>query len=191
MIEGAGINVAHLTMTELEEGLTTVRQSPRDGGVLRLIVRRPRVREREVLEQGELNQAEGLAGDSWGTRGRNPHPDVQLTVMNARAIALVAQRDERWPLAGDQLYIDLDLSEENLPPGTRLAIGTAIIEVSAEPHTGCSNFVNRFGVDAMRFVNSQKGRALRLRGLNARVIQEGAIRTGDVVTKISNPQRAS
>jgi MOSC domain-containing protein YiiM len=171
-------------MSELEDGLKAVRQSPRDEGSLRLIVSRPRVREREVLEEGLLNRSEGLAGDSWSTRGKNPHPDVQLTLMNARAIALIAQTTERWPLAGDQLFVDLDLSEENLPPGTRLAIGSAVIEVSAEPHTGCSNFVSRFGVDAMRFVNSPKGRALRLRGLNARVVQDGAIRAGDVVRKV-------
>jgi MOSC domain-containing protein YiiM len=170
-------------MSELEAGLDAIRQSPRDDGILRLIVRRPRAREREVLEQGELTRADGLAGDSWSTRGKNPHPDVQLTVMNARAIALIAQTTERWPLAGDQLFVDLDLSEENLPAGTRVAIGSAVIEVSAEPHTGCSNFVSRFGIDAMRFVNSQKGRALRLRGLNARVVQEGTIRAGDVVRK--------
>jgi MOSC domain-containing protein YiiM len=173
-----------LTMTELEEGLDAVRQSPRDDGILRLIVRRPRAREREVLEQGELTRAHGLAGDSWSTRGTHPHPDVQLTVMNARAIALIAQRTERWALAGDQLFVDLDLSEENLPPGARLAIGSAVIEVSAEPHTGCSQFVSRYGVDAMRFVNSQKGRALRLRGLNARVVQDGAIRIGDFARKV-------
>jgi MOSC domain-containing protein YiiM len=171
-------------MSELEDGLHAIRHSPQEEGVLRLIVRRPRIREREVIQEGELTQAEGLAGDSWSTRGKNPHPDVQLTLMNARVIALIAQSTERWPLAGDQLFVDLDLSEENLPPGTRLAIGSAVIEVSAEPHTGCSHFVSRFGVDAMKFVNSQKGRALRLRGLNARVVQEGTIRAGDVVRKL-------
>src|SRR5262245_19379681 len=171
-------------MSELEEGLHTIRQSPRDEGVLRLIVRRPRIREREVLQEGELTQAEGLAGDSWSTRGKNPHPDVQLTLMNARAIALIAQSTERWALAGDQLFIDLDLSEENLPAGTRLAIGSAVIEVTNQPHAGCGKFVERFGADAMRFVNSPTGKSLRLRGLNARVVTPGRIRVGDAVRKI-------
>jgi MOSC domain-containing protein YiiM len=172
-----------LTMTELEAGLEEVCESPSDEGVLRQIVRRPAVRKREVLEFGELNQAEGLAGDSWRLRGKNPHPDVQLTVMNARAIALIARREDRWSLAGDQLFVDLDLSERNLPAGTRLAIGTAVIEVSDEPHTGCGHFVERFGLDAMKLVNSPRGRTLRLRGLNARVVQAGLIRVGDTVRK--------
>jgi hypothetical protein len=129
-------------------------------------------------------------GDSWNRRGSSrsidggPHPDMQLNIMNARAIALVAQSPDRWPLAGDQLFVDLDLSPANLPPGTRLAIGSAIVEVTAEPHTGCGKFVSRFGVDAMKFVNSTIGRELSLRGINAKVVQPGAIRIGDAVRKM-------
>ncbi len=183
--------VRHLGMGELEAGLEEIRRAPSDAGVLELIVRRPRVDEREVLEEGELHLSEGLVGDSWKERGSSrtpdggPHPDMQLNVMNARAIALVAQGRERWPLAGDQLYIDLDLSDENLPPGTRLSIGSAVIEVTPEPHTGCKKFVSRFGLDAMKFVNSSVGRRLRLRGLNARVVQPGRIRVGDAVRKVN------
>jgi hypothetical protein len=174
----------------LEAGLEEVRASPADGGVLRMIVRRPAVGEREVLDEGELELAEGLVGDNWRTRGcsRTPdgsaHPDMQLNVMNARVIALVAQRPERWPLAGDQLFVDLDLSAANLPPGSRLALGSAVIQVTYQPHTGCRKFVERFGVEAMKFVNSPLGRQLRLRGINARVVRPGRIHTGCAVWKL-------
>lgn len=181
--------VRHLTTEELEAGLDEIRRSPKDGGVLELIVRRPRPAAREVLEEGELNPSEGLAGDCWRTRGSSrtadgeAHPDMQLNIMNARAIALIAQGREHWPLAGDQLYIDMDLSGENLPAGTRLAIGSAVIEVTAQPHTGCKKFVSRFGPDAMKFVNSPAGKRLQLRGINAKVVRPGVIRVGDVVRK--------
>jgi hypothetical protein len=159
-----------LTTTELLAGLDGVRRSPRDEGVLEMIVRRPRVGEREVLETGELSLTDGLVGDSWKLRGssrsrhRAPHPDMQLNVMNSRAIALIAQVRSRWPLAGDQLYVDFNLTDENLPPWTRLAIGEAVIQVTDQPHTGCGKFVERFGLDAMKFVNSPLGRELGLRG---------------------------
>lgn len=184
------VGVKHLTMEELEAGLDEIRQSPKDEGVLELIVRRPLLDEREVLEEGELHPADGLVGDSWRTRGssRTPdgssHPDMQLNIMNARAIALVAQHKDRWPLAGDQLFIDMDLSAENLPAGTRLALGSAIIEVTEQPHTGCKKFVARFGLDAMKFVNSSVGKQLHLRGINAKVVQPGMIRVGNKIKKI-------
>jgi MOSC domain-containing protein YiiM len=141
------------------------------------------------LEVGELDLAEGLLGDTWKARSstrtpdRSPHPDMQINVMNSRAIALIAQQKDRWALAGDQLYVDLDLSPANLPAGTRLRIGSAEIEVTEEPHTGCAKFVSRFGLDAMKFVNSPTGRQLSLRGVNARVVTPGRIRVGDVVTR--------
>ncbi|HYN83879.1 MAG TPA: hypothetical protein VER32_01415 [Pyrinomonadaceae bacterium] len=181
----------HLTTEELEAGLDEIRLSPKDEGVLELIVRRPRVDEREVLEEAELDLTEGLVGDSWRERPSSrtpdgsPHPEMQLNIMNARAVALVAQGRERWPLAGDQLYLDLDLSEENLPAGTRLEIGTAVIEVTAQPHTGCKKFVSRFGPDAMKFVNSPAGKRLHLRGINAKVVRPGRIRVGQVARKVS------
>jgi len=182
--------VKHLTMAELEAGLDEIRQSPKDEGVLELIVRRPRTNEREILQQGELHPADGLVGDSWKVRRSSstpdgsPHPEMQLNIMNARAIALVAQEKDRWSLAGDQLYVELDLSAGNLPPGSRLSIGSAIIEITPPPHTGCQKFVSRFGLDAMKFVNSTVGRELRLRGLNARVVKAGTIHIGDLVRKI-------
>jgi hypothetical protein len=182
--------VKQLTMDELEAGLDYIRQSPQDKGVLELIARRPRDNEREALEVGQLNLQSGLEGDNWITRGSSrttdgtAHPDMQITLMNSRVIALVAGDKERWPLAGDQLYVDMDLSAENLPPGTRLKIGGAVIEVSAQPHTGCAKFIARFGLDAQKFVNSPEGKQLHLRGINARVIQSGAIQIGDLVRKI-------
>ncbi len=179
--------VKHLSLDELEARWNDSHPSPKNKGVLELIVRRPQTEEREVLEEGELDLAEGLVGDNWRTRGSasrpdgTPHPDKQLTIMNSRVIALVAQEKDRWPLAGDQLFMDLDLSEENLPPGTRLALGSAVIEVTDQPHTGCKKFVERFGPDAKKFVDSQVGKQLHLRGINAKVVQSGAIRVGDVV----------
>jgi hypothetical protein len=183
--------VKHLTAAELEAGLGAIRQSPKNDGPLKMIVRRPRIGERETLDSGDLDPAHGLTGDSWITRASSrtpdgsPHPDMQLNIMNARVIALVAQDESRWHLAGDQLFLDMDLSADNLPPGTRLAIGSAMIEVTAQPHTGCGKFVERFGADAMRFVNSSVGQRLHLRGINAKVVQAGTIRVGDVARKTS------
>ena len=182
--------IKQLTMVELEEGMETIRQSPKDQGVLKLIVRRPNVDEREIVDECELDLEQGLAGDSWKDRGSSHTPDgsaninAQLTVMNARVIALLAQDETRWPLAGDQLYIDMDLSEDNVPPGTQLALGSAVIEVSAQPHTGCKKFSSRFGLDAIKFVNSPEGKQLHLRGINTRVTQAGTIRVGDTLRKI-------
>ena len=184
--------VRHLTTRELEAGLAEVRRSPRDAGVLELVVARRREGERQVLEEGELTLRDGLVGDSWRSRrsGRtsdgSPHPDMQLNLMNARMVALLAQTKSRWPVAGDQLFVDLDLSANNVPPGTRLAIGSAVIEMTDQPHTGCGKFVERFGVDAMKFVNSERGRRLQLRGVNAKVVQPGRIRVGDVTKKLSS-----
>lgn len=186
-------DTVHLTLEELEAGLDEIRDAPREQGELRLIVRRPRIGEREVLRSAELDLVEGLVGDNWRTRGssRTPdgssHPDMQLNIMSSRAIALVARTPDRWPLAGDQLFIDLDLSAENLPPGTRLALGSAVIEVTSQPHTGCKKFVERFGLSAMKFVNSPLGRQLQLRGINAKVVQPGVILVGDIARTIRIP----
>lgn len=173
-------------MSELETGLDEICRSPRNEGRLEMIVRRPLKGQREVLEEGQLTLDEGLAGDCW--KSHDPHHDMQINIMNSRAIALVAGSKDRWPLAGDQLYIDLDLSEANLPPGTTLQLGSALVEITTTPHTGCVKFAARFGADAVKFVNSFRGKELHLRGLNARVVKPGAIRKGDVVRKIEgNP----
>jgi hypothetical protein len=177
-------------MAELEAGYALIRQSPTDIGVLELIVRRPQIGMRVVEEEGRLDMVEGLVGDSWRIRRSSrtvdgsAHPDMQLTLMNARAIALVAQDKERWPLAGDQLFVDLDLSTPNMPAGTRLALGSAVIEVTDQPHTGCQKFAARFGRAALQWVNSPLGKQLQLRGINAKVMQPGVIQVGDVVKKL-------
>ncbi len=183
------MNFKHLTTDELNAGLEAIRQSPANEGVLQLIVRRPTSGARELLEEGQLDLIWGLVGDNWRTRGDSAVPKrvantaTQVTLMNARVAQLVAGTQDRWPLAGDQLYVDLDLGLENLPAGTRLAIGSALIEVTAEPHTGCKKFVERFGMDAMTFVNSPEGKKLCLRGINTRVVEAGTIRPGDTITK--------
>ena len=180
----------HLTPQELEAGLHHIRQSPADAGPLRMIVRRPAVDQREIAAAGHLDVDAGLLGDSWRTRGSprtpdgGPNPAAQVTIINARLIALLARTEDRWPLAGDQLVIDIDMSEDNLPPGTQLAIGSAVIEVSEEPHTGCAKFAQRFGHDALRFISTPQGQALRLRGVNTRVIQSGPIRVGHQATRL-------
>jgi hypothetical protein len=177
-------------MQELEAALDHLREAPKDNGVVELIVRRPRVDHREVIEEAELDPIKGLIGDGWSVRpssktpDHSPHPEMQINIMNSRVTALVAQEKDRWPLAGDQLYIDMDLSKENLPGGTRIAIGTAVLQVSSLPHMGCHKFVARFGVEAMKFVNSPVGRELCLRGINARVVQGGVIRVGQTARKI-------
>jgi hypothetical protein len=167
--------MGHLELTMLRAGLAAVRTSPVDDGRVELIVRRPAEDQRELLHEAELRTDVGLVGDRWSVRTdeKAPNPEAQLTLMNARAAALVAGRRDHGGLAGDQLYVDLDLSTGNLPAGTRLAIGSAVVEVTAEPHTGCGKFARRFGVDALKFVNSKDGRALNLRGINTRVIAGG------------------
>jgi len=188
--------MTHLGADELAAGLATIRSAPAEAGTVELIVRRPTQDEREVLEEGLLTAEDGLAGDDWRARGSRStpdgaaDPDRQLTVMGSRAVDLLAGGDRgAWPLAGDQLYVDLDLGVANLPAGTRLAIGDAVIEVTEPAHTGCAKFSARFGSEALRFVNSPDGRALRLRGLNARVIRPGTVRRGDPIRPLaSSPQ---
>ncbi len=181
--------MSHLTGSELEAGLPHIQEAPTDHGTVELIVRRPDVAQREVVEQVKLDPEVGLVGDNWRTRGSSStpdgsaHPEKQITVMNARVAGLLAGDPDRRPLAGDQLYLDLDISIGNLPPGTRLQVGAAVIEVTEPPHTGCAKFSRRFGVDALRFVNSPEGTRLRLRGLNARVVEGGTVRLGDPVSK--------
>jgi hypothetical protein len=184
---------SHRTPEELAAFLPTLLAAPRDAGTLELVVRRPDAGRREVLDEGELDVVVGLVGDSWSRRPSNrtvdggPHPDMQLNVMSAPLVALLAGTPERRALAGDQLYLDLDLSHDNLPTGSRLTIGDpdvrgAVVEVTEQPHAGCAKFVARFGAEAMRFINGPQGRPMRLRGLNARVVVPGRVRPGDPVT---------
>lgn len=183
-------NFKHLTKEQLESGLDEILKSPSDNGVLEMLVRRPEIGEREVLQTGVLDTEVGLVGDNWKTRGSSRttdgfgHPEMQLNIMNSRAIRLLAQEKERWKLAGDQLFIDLDLSDENLPTGSRLKIGEATIEVTPIPHNGCRKFTERFGIEAVKFINSGLGKKFHLRGINAKVIRAGTITVGDIVTKI-------
>jgi MOSC domain-containing protein YiiM len=180
----------HMSLAELENGLPEILRSPTDRGVLRAIVIRPETEARASLPQCELSPEGGVHGDNWAKGcwmslpdGR-PHPDVQVTLMNARAIALIAQEEARWPLAGDNLFVDLDLSEDNLPPGTRLAVGSTLLEITEVPHKGCKKFAARFGVDATRFVNSRAGLRLHLRGIYARIVERGVVAVGDPVQKL-------
>ncbi|HEY6215288.1 MAG TPA: hypothetical protein VIW74_01415 [Pyrinomonadaceae bacterium] len=184
------LKVKHLTTAELEAALDHLRQTPKDDGVLHLIVARPDVDEREVLDEAELHVTDGLIGDNWKVRGSrktpdgSAHPEMQINIMNSRVTALVAQEKDRWPLAGDQLYIEMDLSKENLPAGSRIAVGSAVLEVSPLPHTGCHKFVARFGQEAMQFVNSDLGKQMCLRGINAKVVQGGIVKVGQTAKKI-------
>jgi hypothetical protein len=196
----------HRSRDELEAGVADVRRSPKDAGRLALIVCRPAIDQRQILDVGALDLDVGLTGDNWLPRGSGrtadgrAHPDKQVTIMNARAAALFAgpgpghgpglRPESGWAEAGDQLYVDFDLSGDNAPPGTCLRIGEAVIEITASPHRGCAKFADRFGMEAARFVNSTVGVALNLRGVNARVIVPGAIRTGDTVAKVHAHQGA-
>lgn len=187
--------MSHPTPEQLAAAVDDVRSSPADDGVLAMIVRRATVGARERLVVAELSTDEGVVGDSWSQRSSSrtadgsPHPDMQLNVMNWRAVSALADDDDRRALAGDQLYVDLDLSSANLPAWTRLGIGherggTAVIEVTDQPHTGCAKFTQRFGLDAHRWVNSPEGKELNLRGINARVVSGGEVRVGDRVRRL-------
>jgi len=177
----------HRTAEVLAHGLPVVRLSPTDTGVLEMVVVRPGQGERRRLDAATLDLELGVLGDTWIERGSSrtvdggPNPEAQVTVMNSRVADLVAATRDRWPLAGDQLYVDLDLSTENLPTGTVLRIGDAELEVTAAPHTGCAQFKARFGVEALRLTATPDGRSLRLRGINTRVVRGGDIRPGDTV----------
>jgi len=183
----------HRTLDELRTKLPDLQAAPTNDGRVHLIVRRPAVGAREVLDEGEFAPVTGLAGDTWMARecsrtaDRSPHPDMQITLMGIRAIGAISPDEMRWPLAGDQLFVDLDLAYSNLPPGTHLQVGEAVLEVTDQLHTGCAKFIERFGVDAMKWVNSPEGRALNLRGIYAKVVTSGRIRRGDTISKIGAP----
>jgi hypothetical protein len=180
----------HRSRDELEAGLDRIRAAPADRGVVELIVRRPSTGAREVVTEAELDLVDGVVGDDWRTRGSrltadgSAHPGMQVTLMSSRVAALVAGPVERWPLAGDQFYVDFDLSEQALPAGTRVALGSAVLELTGEPHRGCKKFVERFGPAAGRFVNTGDTLPLRLRGANARVVVPGSVGVGDEIVRL-------
>ncbi|HCR72356.1 MAG TPA: MOSC domain-containing protein [Anaerolineae bacterium] len=175
---------------ELEVGLDEIKASPKDNGVLEMIVRRPETETREIINSAEINLETGLEGDNWKARGSSAMPDgsadpeAQITLMNTRVIQLLSGDKENWQWAGDQLFVDMDLGIENLPPHSRIQVGSAILEISAKPHTGCKKFSGRFGVEALAFISTPLGKALRMRGVNAKVIQAGEIKVGDAVKKL-------
>jgi hypothetical protein len=182
--------VQHFNLAALEAGLDEIRNSPKDSGRVELICRRPETEQREVIGEAVLDEEKGLVGDNWLTRGSSStddgsaNPDMQLTLMNVRSASLIAGTPERRQLAGDQFFVDFDLSVDNLPPGSRVKLGDATVEITAIPHRGCGKFSSRFGVDALKFVNSKVGRELNLRGVNARIVEGGVVRPGDPISKL-------
>ncbi len=181
----------HFSSAELELSVEHILAAPKNDGELHLIVKRPEVDGRENLQQARLDIDQGLVGDNWRARGSRHTPDgaadpeMQLNIMSSRVVQSIAGSENRWALAGDQLYVDMDLSPENLPPGTRLQLGEAVIEITEPPHTGCKKFAERYGVDAMVFVNTGRGKQCNFRGVCAKVVTSGDIRVGDVARKLS------
>ena len=180
----------HRQRAEIERAAAVLGSSPTENGVVEMIICRPARYERMVLDEGTLEVAHGLIGDTWEARGATNTPDGrsdrlrQVTVMNSRALASVAGERGRWELAGDQLIVDLDLSMVNLPAGTRLQIGEAVAEVTEPPHTGCAKFAGRYGVDALAWVSDRAGRQQRRRGMHVRVLRSGTVRPGDLIHKL-------
>ena len=180
------------SLAELESALDHLRAAPDDVGTLSLVVRRPERWAREVLAEAVVDEADGVVGDNWLSRATSRakaegrHLDAQVTVMSSRMVGLLGDSDAERALAGDQLYVDLDLSHDNLPAGSRIQVGDdVVLEVTAKPHAGCKQFLARFGTDAVAFVNSEEGSRLRLRGLNARVVRGGVVRAGDDVRRLA------
>lgn len=182
--------VKQLSFSELNAGLPEILKSPQNPGVLEAIAIRPRTDERQLLETCQLSPKLGVHGDNWADGcwkslpDGSPDPDVQVAIMNARAIDLIAVERERWELAGDNLFIDMDLRKKNLPVGQRLQVGTAMLEITSEPHNGCKKFATRFGTDAVKFVNSPEGKKLHLRGIYAKIVQAGVVSVGDTVEMV-------
>ena len=170
----------HLDFEELERLREALPPAPRDEGTLEVIYRRPRKGEREQLAEGELSLEQGLVGDRW-VLDADRELERQLTLMQRVHAELVADGPERRALCGDNLLVDLELAEDNVPPGTRLAIGDAELEVTEVPHLGCSQFRGHFGEGALKWVNYKPTRALKLRGVNARILRGGTVRVGDPI----------
>jgi hypothetical protein len=180
----------HKNLQTLIDGSEYIKEAPSNQGVLQLIVARPAEDQRKELEQATLDIDQGLVGDNWRNRSSSrtadgsAHPDMQITLMNSRVIELICQQKSDWQMAGDQLYADIDVSQENMPPGTKLAIGESELEVTDQPHTGCKKFSTRFGIDALKFISDKEGKSRQMRGIYLKVIKNGVIKTGDLVTKV-------
>lgn len=185
--------MAHRTMDELETGLAHVAAAPRDRGTVEMIVLRPEVDQRTTPDQAVLTVDGGVEGDTWPARGSRhtedggANPEQQIAVMNARYLDLIAGGRDRWPLAGDQLVVDLDLSQDALQPGDQLQLGDAVVEVTPHPHKGCAKFRDRFGLAAVQFANGRVGTPMRLRGLYVRVVLGGTVRVGDTIGRVEVP----
>lgn len=179
-----------LTFDQLMDGWATLEASPTDTGTVEMIVRRPETEKRETVDSVEVNTTDGVVGDNWLARGSSStpdgsaHPEAQITLMNTKVVQLIAQDQSRWDLAGDQFFVDFDLSMDNLPAGSQIKIGTAILEISEKPHTGCAKFAKRYGAPARKFVMTDDGKKARLRGVNAKVIQNGTVKQGDTIQKL-------
>ncbi len=180
----------HLSREELEAALPETLPSPADNGTLDAIIVRPDKGERLDVNSVRISLAGGLEGDHWAkgcwmsTEAGEPHPDVQICMMNSRFINLIAGSRDNWPPAGDNFFVDLDLGPDNLQPGQKLAVGSAIVEITDTPHLGCDKFIERYGRDACVFVNTGEGKRLRLRGIYARVVQDGTVSVGDRLVKV-------
>ena len=178
------MDVTHLALDELNLGLERILESPQDAGLVEMLVVRPRSDDRMTPETVEVSAELGVHGDHWSIGEYRDEPDIQIAIMNSRVLDLVSGDRRRWPLAGDNIIVDLDLSKDNLVPGQKLEAGSAILEITEIPHAGCKKFSERFGPDALRFVNLGQGKDLRLRGVYARVVQPGTIGLGDQVSKL-------
>lgn len=176
--------VQRLSVTQIEAQMDQLAKSPQDLGLLECIVLRLPDEQRATPQEAEVSPNGGLDGDRWA-RPNSPNPSAQISVMNSRFLRIIAGDSARMPLAGDNLLVDLDLSEENLPAGTQLQIGTATFEVTALPHTGCQKFQRRYGKDALDVVNADAYKTQRLRGLFIRTIQAGKIQVGDSIRKLT------
>ena len=178
------MDTRHLRLDELNAGLDTILEAPEDGGLIQMLIVRPADDERTTPDFVEVSAEEGTHGDHWSKGESRYEPDVQIAIMSSRVLDLVSGGRDRWPLAGDNIIVDMDLSQTNLVPGQKLEAGSAILEITEIPHRGCAKFSARFGADALRFVNLGRAAELRLRGVYARVVQPGQIAVGDQINKL-------